>query len=1028
MPNLLTRKKFDFVSQSPDLAPDAFTVVEFSGFEGFSTCYQFEITLVGTDPEIDITSVLEHPATFTILRDDGDIPFHGILTEFDQLHAIDEYVVYKTMLAPKLWWLSLTHHNQVFLDKTAPEVLAAVLTDGGLTTNDFELRLMNEEAYEPWEFICQYGESHLNFVSRWMEREGMYFYFEQTPSGEKVIITDTSLSHEGMAEGKTMYYSPPSGLDEPFREEVIHAFVCKQKLLPGKVHVRDYNYRTPSLNLSAEAEVSARGRGEFHIYGDHFRTLQEGSRLADIRSQELRSHEKRFHGESTIPYLRPGYLFDLERHYRGSFNQQYLTIELSHAGSQTGFLISGIGRALSESEKRPYYRNSFVTIPAEIQFRNPQKIQKPRFYGTIHATVDAEGSGEYAELDEHGRYKVRLPFDLSGREGGKASHWLRMAQPYAGTDHGMHFPLHKGTEVLLTFIEGDPDRPIIAAAVPNPEKPSVIQDVNQTKAAITTSGQNKIHFEDQKGKQRILMHSPTANSWVRIGSHNDPDISDEIDNEIEELKDEIKQELKGELEDQIESEVAEEIGAFWEEMEKGIRIYSAENLWMEAQKRFADYKIGMPGNRNEVPKGVQYLWDKFQANGAFQPKGMLKYKYDKESDPLSTWNGTSFPDLVKYGHVRMIKGDTFNTQEGNIYDFGGYWNYNLGNSYAEDHIDQKAVLNQKSQVLFPSKPPGSNNMGLKMMLQGMLTAGVTALTVGLALGAGGPGSVLIGVIIGIFGAMITIISEAWTPGEPEQKKIGDAIAGPGSGKIKTWAEKVKSSDPDADGDFMHTDTTWVEKKFGDSYSYTKGNSIEISHGDKEEHSTGNTYEYVYGGHHEETKFNGKGIKTSHSWSGGGKSGEWSYSPLDGQVVKYEYHAKKSVLFDYELVLPTMPKFSIATKFSGLETSLTVSAGTKIDLEASLSVGMSGKFAAGFFVEWEQTPSFKAEINWDQKKIVLKGPGTEFEKKAAIDAELQSLMLEQTKATLGSKTLELKDGKLMVGKNVIKLEDGFSIKT
>lgn len=1115
MPNLLTQKKFDFVSQSPELAPDAFTVVEFKGFEGFSTCYQFEITLVGVDPEIDIDGVLEFPATFTILRDEGDIPFHGILTEFEQLHAIDDYVVFRTVLAPKLWWLSLTRHNQVFLDKTVPEVLAAVLTDGGLTPDDFELRLMNEGVYEPWEFICQYGESHLNFVSRWMEREGMYFYFEQGPSGEKVIVTDTSLSHDGMAEGRTMYYLPPSGLDEPFREEVIHAFICKQKLLPGKVQVQDYNYRNPTLNLTAEAEVSARGRGAFHVYGDHFRTAEEGDRLADMRSQELRSHEKRFHGESTIPYLRPGYLFDLERHYRAGFNQQYLTIELSHAGSQTGFLISGIGRTLSESEKRPYYRNSFVSIPAEIPYRHPKSTEKPRFYGTINATVDAEGSGEYAELDGHGRYKVRLPFDLSGREGGKASHWVRMAQPYAGTDHGMHFPLHKGTEVLLSFIEGDPDRPLIAAAVPNPETPSVIQDENHTKAAITTSGQNKIHFEDQAGNQRILMHSPTANSWVRIGSHNDPpnpyyvsegdEISKYIDSSGEwvlfnnegetieskkadsslndvyityrnykEFKGEdleglgIKKIIRGNeysidgmewrsLKNQILAENSSGVFEFyrdktvvlkvddWEgvvdldDPGSGVRIRSENHLWLESEGKYANYIAGAPVEGDGPSKAIEGLRNKMFKRGSndFKPKGMLPYngKYDssktyKKGDLTidgggnywrclgeSQWeklnDDQAWKQLVNSGQVKLSKLDTFNTQEGNIYDFGGYWNYNLGNSYAEEHIDQSANLNtlkngEVSIENFAPKDPNfsaPNQLGEAITISAgcatIISASIAAQTSMGAKGVGASVATLIGAIQSIGQGFLILcdqdkdLSDAPRMIQNEdQCNLGDIVTCPNFGNIKTWAGKVGSSFNFPDGDVpyeneeqlqqlsgkefynnaepMHTATTWVSKNFGDSYSFTKGNSIEIANGSIETHNHGNTYEFTYGGRHEEHRFSGGGGQVYYSCSEGGQSFEQKWTP-SGNIVSIDYK-DASVVWGQGLAYAFSSTHTgkIDVSFAmGVSASISASADAHLNISSSLGANFNieSAAAANFNIKFGGAANFTIENDKMETNIV-----------------------------------------------------------
>ncbi|MBN1105021.1 MAG: type VI secretion system tip protein VgrG, partial [Deltaproteobacteria bacterium] len=299
----VTEKDFSFVSSAAPLDSDTFGVVRFKGTEGFSLCYEFEVDLVSTEAEIDIDQVLKNPATFTILRKEGDIPFQGILAEFEQLHQVDEYVFYRAVLVPKLWWLSLTHHNQVFLDKKIPDILQEVLKDGGLTTLDFDLRLQGD--YPKWEYICQYRESHLEFVSRWMEREGMYYYFEQEDNGEKVIITDTRTVHQQMPQGKTMYYSPPSGVDELHREEVIKSFVCRQRMLPKTLKLKDYNYRAPSLDVSGSAEVKSEGRGEVYIYGEFFKTPEEGNALARIRAEELLCQEKRFYGESTIPYLRP---------------------------------------------------------------------------------------------------------------------------------------------------------------------------------------------------------------------------------------------------------------------------------------------------------------------------------------------------------------------------------------------------------------------------------------------------------------------------------------------------------------------------------------------------------------------------------------------------------------------------------------------------------------------------------------------------------------------------------------------------
>ena len=514
----LTKEQFTFTSQA--LPETTFGVLGFEGTEGLSQCYRFNIQLISHQGDLDLEEVLQNPGTFTIRREQGDIPFHGILLEFEQLHSFDNYYFYRVELAPRFWWLTMTRHNQVFLNKTVPDMLKEVLQDGGLTSLDFELRL--EKDYPEWEYVCQYQESHFNFVSRWMEREGIYYFFEQAVSGEKLILTDTVLSHTPMPQGRTISYAPPSGLEALHTQEIVQALIFRQRMLPQRLEMKDYNYRTPSLEMTAGAEVLPEGRGLVYLYGDHFRTPEEGDSLAGIRAEEMLCREKYIMGESSVPFLRPGYVFDLADHYQDRLNQSYLTVEIRHSGSQTAYLTAGLQQALSNREEQPFYRNSFTAIPAGVQFRPERVTEKARFHGTMNARIDAGGSGKYAELDEDGRYKVILPFDLSGRRDGKASTYLRMVQPYGGSEGGLHFPLHKGTEVLLNFIDGDPDRPLIVGSVPNPDHPSLVTSANQTQCQITTGGRNQIHMEDQEGRQRILMQTPATGAWMRLGSTNDP--------------------------------------------------------------------------------------------------------------------------------------------------------------------------------------------------------------------------------------------------------------------------------------------------------------------------------------------------------------------------------------------------------------------------------------------------------------------------------------------------------------------------
>jgi type VI secretion system secreted protein VgrG len=213
--------------------------------------------------------------------------------------------------------------------------------------------------------------------------------------------------------------------------------------------------------------------------------------------------------------LCPGFIFEIAGHYRESYNQKYLIAEIEHQGGQASAFMTGTGEELTEVEQQPTYINAFTAIPAGVQFRPERNTTKPRFYGTMNAKVDAAGIGQ-------GRYKVKLPFDQNGNNGGKASRWVRMVQPYAGADHGMHFPLHKGTEVLLTFVDGDPDRPIIAGAVPNAETKSVVTSLNATRNTIKSASGNVLEMQDLMGMEKVKLSTPYNNSYLHLGAPGSP--------------------------------------------------------------------------------------------------------------------------------------------------------------------------------------------------------------------------------------------------------------------------------------------------------------------------------------------------------------------------------------------------------------------------------------------------------------------------------------------------------------------------
>lgn len=908
--SLLTKMKYSFVSRGIDT--ETFTVVSFKGYEAISRPYAFEITLASDHRDIDPLRVLRNPAVFTIHRDEEEnVDFNGILMQFEETREFDGILFFKAVLSPKFWWLSLTHHNQVFLDATVPDILENALKDGGLASGiDFEFRL--QKTYASLEYVCQYDESHFDFVSRWAQREGLYYFFEQTPTGEKIIFTDTKISHMDLLQGKDLVYIPQSGLDTAHTREVVKSFVCKHNLLPARIYLKDYHYLKPSQAMEGIAEVDENGRGENYIYGENFDTVEDGNRLARIRAEALLCRKSSFHGESSVPYLVPGFTFDLNEHYKAVYNHKYLVIDVTHEGHQAGYLISGLSGAVEQKDEQMFYANTFSAIYADAQFRAEHTTIRPKISGTLNAKIDASGSGEHAELDEYGRYKVILPFDRSGRFGGKASAWFRMMQPSAGQNQGIHFPLHKGTEVLLTFIDGNPDRPVIAGAIPNPETTSPITSENQ-KTSIIKTGRTPV-LPSTVGASYIDSESGAATK-----THNNfMEFDDGTPNHI--------------------------------------HIHSPGNIWVEAQNRYGEYHAYQPSAAlpTDPEPSTEILLAKFGADGDYNPTGM-RNRFD------STQTQTDFfTDVMKNAHVCVSSLDTVKTQEGNIYDFGGYWVYNLGNAYVENHMNQKAVLNATGNITIDGETVKAD-----------------------LLDKGGPGWTKID----------------WPEGTGIECDLKWAGAGGGQPGV------------------------WVEKKFGNSYSYTQGDSASVTVGTTLNITRGRTVDIVYRGD--------GSLKTCTSSRNPHKERKWSDN---GQLIFKRTESADELTVEEETFCyetgRTLTKsktefgtlgFSSESKFdfvlhknvnsfsfgTASVFSCDIAGKTGIEIEIGPKTGLL--LGAGFEFYGDFKPSWKVKLTKGQLK--LHGPGMLVTKEEEMKANLEKLVLKKLASDINTVDLVCSNTKL-----------------
>jgi len=511
----------DLITFSSGMLPSTARVLGFRGVEALSRPYRFEIFLsIPSDGEDDVNfaEVVGAKARLTLDRADDKNPpfiFAGVLGSVDLIHEFDGRALLRVVLVPRLWELTLSRHSRIFTKKSVPEVIQAVLEDNGLSGADYALQLRG--SYETEEHICQYRESDFDFISRWMEREGIFYYFEHTEDGEKLILSDDK-GYPAEAIGLPVRYHPQLGEDRSAKAS-FRSFACQHGAMPSQIKLKDYDYVRPSFALAGQAPVSPNGAGEISLYGERFFTAEAGKRLAKLRAEEFLAREAVYQATGTRLHLRTGYTFELEEHPRARFNAKYLAVEVRHHGNQASG--NAYFQELVGLERKEVYLVEVSAIPATTQFRAESRTAWPRIYGFENGTVDGPALSEYAQIDDHGRYLVKFKFDEgNGRDGG-ASTYVRMMQPHGGSVEGFHFPLRKGTEVVMSFLGGDPDRPVISGVVPNVLTPSAVTSGNFTKNVIQTGGRNRLELEDMAGAQRVTLSTPYSNTYLRMGSPND---------------------------------------------------------------------------------------------------------------------------------------------------------------------------------------------------------------------------------------------------------------------------------------------------------------------------------------------------------------------------------------------------------------------------------------------------------------------------------------------------------------------------
>ncbi|MFO0756817.1 MAG: type VI secretion system tip protein TssI/VgrG [Byssovorax sp.] len=467
------------------------------GRERLSRLFEFDVILsrrAGPFSDDELDELLKAPCALALGPRPGDV-VHGLVERVELIDATRNVAArYLARIVPTVWTLTLARSNRIYQDTTIPKMVEDILKMYGLVKGkDFNI-LITGSAPEH-EYVVQYEESDWDFIQRWLEHEGYFYWFEHGKDGEKLIIADENADTTPIDDPSAISYRERNNLSTG-RIATVWSWNLLQRRIPARVAVFDYNYRTPNIPLVATADIDTqRGFGSVFFYGEHFKDKAAGKVIAKARAERIQTERRTFTGRTDCSRFRAGHHFELENHYEASFDARYLITSIEH---RVGYPV----RADEGDEGGPLapvrYHAKFEAIPMDVQFRPERVTPWPRIHGILHGHIDADTAGDFAQIDSQGRYKVKLPFDVSGRKGTKSSRWIRMAQPYSGAGYGSHFPLHKGTEVLLAHIDGDPDRPIIVGSVPNPHTVSPSTTTNATQSVIHTASGIRMEMEDNQ--------------------------------------------------------------------------------------------------------------------------------------------------------------------------------------------------------------------------------------------------------------------------------------------------------------------------------------------------------------------------------------------------------------------------------------------------------------------------------------------------------------------------------------------------
>ena len=489
------------------LGPDVLLIQHLHGTERLGECFEYVLTLYSKDTDIKAEDLLGQHATVRVKV--GAHPerfFDGIVCEFGAIGYQKSYALYRTVLRPWFWLLSRTSECRVFQKKTTSEIFDAIVKEKwGFTKVDRKLLY----ALQPREYCVQYRESDLSFLMRLMEEDGIYYFFKHELGNHTMMLADSISAHDSVSGFEDIHFRRVEEVDFEKPQGAMLTWMSNNRVQPGRVALRDYDFEKPMANLDAlcdDPKPHQHADGEVFDWPGHYVQAPVGQDRARVRLEELQAAYALGEGSTDASGLYAGALFNLKDHPRQSENREYLIVSATYE-TDSGTFESGASTVR--------FVMQMLTLDSKIPFRPMRRTPAPIIPGAQTATVVGPKDSEIW-TEKYGRVKVQFHWDRYGTRDENSSCWVRVAQVWAGSNWGAIFIPRIGQEVVVEFLDGNPDKPLITGSVYNDRhKPPYELSKNQTQSGFKTQSSkgggkadyNELRFEDKKGAEEITLNA-----------------------------------------------------------------------------------------------------------------------------------------------------------------------------------------------------------------------------------------------------------------------------------------------------------------------------------------------------------------------------------------------------------------------------------------------------------------------------------------------------------------------------------------